>query len=85
MKRAKPIRMAVLMLASGLVTLPASAQLSRGDRYAGLPWATRSPVLAQHGMAATEQPLASLDRHRHPEERRQRGGRRDCGQCRASA
>lgn len=34
--------------------------ISRGDRYAGLPWATRSPVLAQHGMAATEQPLASL-------------------------
>jgi gamma-glutamyltranspeptidase/glutathione hydrolase len=32
----------------------------RGDRYAGQPWATRSPVLAQHGMAATEQPLASL-------------------------
>lgn len=31
----------------------------RGDRYSGAPWATRSPVLAQHGMAATEQPLAS--------------------------
>ena len=25
-----------------------------------MPWASRSPVLAQHGMAATEQPLASL-------------------------
>ncbi len=34
--------------------------LSRGDRYSGVPWATRSPVLAQQGMAATEQPLASL-------------------------
>jgi len=34
--------------------------ISRGDRYAGAPWATRSPVLAQHGMAATEQPIASL-------------------------
>lgn len=34
--------------------------ISRGDRYAGLPWASRSPVLSQHGMAATEQPLASL-------------------------
>lgn len=34
--------------------------ISRGDRYAGAPWATRSPVLAQHGMAATEQPFASL-------------------------
>lgn len=38
----------------------AHAGISRGDRYAGLPWATRSPVLAQHGMAATEQPIASL-------------------------
>ena len=38
----------------------ALAGISRGDRYAGLPWATRSPVLAQHGMAATEQPIASL-------------------------
>ena len=37
----------------------ASAQISRGDRYSGLPWASRSPVLAQHGMACTEQPLAS--------------------------
>jgi gamma-glutamyltranspeptidase/glutathione hydrolase len=35
------------------------AQLTRGDRYFGAAWATRSPVLAQHGMAATEQPLAS--------------------------
>lgn len=34
--------------------------IGRGDRYAGAPWASRSPVLAQHGMAATEQPLASL-------------------------
>src|SRR5580692_8492908 len=34
-------------------------QVSRGDRYSGAIWATRSPVIAQHGMAATEQPLAS--------------------------
>jgi gamma-glutamyltranspeptidase/glutathione hydrolase len=34
-------------------------QVGRGDRYAGATWATRSPVLAQHGMAATEQPLAT--------------------------
>jgi gamma-glutamyltranspeptidase/glutathione hydrolase len=33
--------------------------LGRGDRYSGNTWASRSPVLAQHGMAATEQPLAS--------------------------
>ncbi|MDE2184877.1 MAG: gamma-glutamyltransferase [Alphaproteobacteria bacterium] len=37
----------------------AQGQVSRGDRYTGAPWATRSPVLAQHGMAATEQPLAT--------------------------
>lgn len=34
-------------------------QIGRGDRYSGEKWATRSPVIAQHGMAATEQPLAS--------------------------
>lgn len=33
--------------------------LGRGDRYTGAPWASRSPVLAQHGMVATEIPLAS--------------------------
>ena len=37
----------------------ANAQIGRGDRYAGETWATRSPVIAEHGMAATEQPLAS--------------------------
>jgi len=41
------------------LALAAHAQLGRGDRYSGVPWATRSPVLAEHGMAATEQPLAS--------------------------
>jgi len=50
---------ALLLVAASGVS-PAVAQVSRGDRYAGAPWATRSPVLAQHGMAATEQPLASL-------------------------
>ena len=35
------------------------ADISRGDRYSGVVWASRSPVIAQHGMAATEQPLAS--------------------------
>jgi gamma-glutamyltranspeptidase/glutathione hydrolase len=34
-------------------------QLGRGDRYSGVPWATRSPVLAQHGIVACEQPLAA--------------------------
>ena len=30
-----------------------------GDRYTGEPFATRAPVLGQHGMAATAQPLAT--------------------------
>ncbi|HEY9112122.1 MAG TPA: gamma-glutamyltransferase family protein [Rhodanobacteraceae bacterium] len=52
---------AVIGLLVLLASLPAAyAGTSRGDRYAGLPWATRSPVLAQHGMVATEQPIASL-------------------------
>src|SRR6185437_13986139 len=49
-----------LVCALALVAGAASADVGRGDRYAGAPWASRSPVLAQHGMAATEQPLASL-------------------------
>ena len=32
---------------------------NRGDRVTGAPWATRSPTLASHGMAATSHPLAS--------------------------
>ncbi len=36
-----------------------AAGISRGDRYSGPTWASRSPVLAQHGMAATDQPLAT--------------------------
>jgi gamma-glutamyltranspeptidase/glutathione hydrolase len=47
---------AVLM---GLTTAHAIAGVSRGDRYSGAEWATRSPVIAQHGMAATEQPLVT--------------------------
>ncbi len=42
-----------------LVTMPAFAQHGGGDRLLGQPFATRSPVIAQHGMAATSQPLAS--------------------------
>ena len=37
------------------VALSASA----GDRVTGLSFATRSPVIATHGMAATSQPLAT--------------------------
>jgi len=46
-------------MAMGFTAIDAYGQVSRGDRYAGAEWATRSPVLAQHGMAATEQPLAT--------------------------
>lgn len=49
-----------LLFSAGAVGMASAAAVGRGDRYAGAPWATRSPVLAQHGMAATEQPLASL-------------------------
>ncbi|MGH8274774.1 MAG: gamma-glutamyltransferase family protein [Gammaproteobacteria bacterium] len=53
---------AALLLFMGVIgmTSASAAGISRGDRYAGAPWASRSPVLAQHGMAATEQPIASL-------------------------
>jgi len=54
------LRGAAIIVAALCAATTAQAQLSRGDRYSGQPWATRSPVLAQHGMAATEQPLASL-------------------------
>jgi gamma-glutamyltranspeptidase/glutathione hydrolase len=54
-KPSRPFMLAALLLAA----VPSRAQIGRGDRYTGLPWASRSPVLAQHGMAATEQPLAS--------------------------
>ena len=46
-------------MAVGFTAVDAYGQVSRGDRYSGAEWATRSPVLAQHGMAATEQPLAT--------------------------
>jgi gamma-glutamyltranspeptidase/glutathione hydrolase len=50
---------AIALLMGFTAATNASADISRGDRYSGQPWASRSPVLAQHGMAATEQPLAS--------------------------
>ncbi len=48
-----------LALVLSLTGLNASAQHLRGDRFAGEPFATRSPVAAVNGMAATSQPLAS--------------------------
>ncbi len=50
----------VALLAFGsLLGTAVFGKIGRGDRYSGETWATRSPVIAQHGMAATEQPLAS--------------------------
>jgi gamma-glutamyltranspeptidase/glutathione hydrolase len=50
---------AAIIMAMGFTANTAFGQISRGDRYTGATWATRSPVLAQHGMVASEQPLAS--------------------------
>ena len=50
---------AAIVMVAGVTSITAYGQISRGDRYSGAQWATRSPVLAQHGMACTEQPLAS--------------------------
>jgi len=46
-------------MVAGVTSITAYGQIGRGERYSGAPWATRSPVMAQHGMACTEQPLAS--------------------------
>ena len=53
------IRGAAIAMLIGVTATSAMGQASRGDRYSGAEWASRSPVLAQHGMAATEQPLAT--------------------------
>ncbi|WP_422355887.1 gamma-glutamyltransferase [Roseivirga pacifica] len=42
-----------------LLILAIAAQLNAQDRITGKTWATRSEVIAQHGMAATSQPLAT--------------------------
>ena len=59
MRRLGGVFGAAIVMAMGFTANAAYGQISRGDRYTGATWATRSPVLAQHGMAATEQPLAS--------------------------
>jgi gamma-glutamyltranspeptidase/glutathione hydrolase len=41
------------------MTITAVSDVGRGDRYSGKRWASRSPVIATHGMAATAQPLAT--------------------------
>lgn len=59
-RRQRVVAIAIGVIAAVGVTAASYADIGRGDRYSGRPWASRSPVLAQHGMAATEQPLASL-------------------------
>jgi gamma-glutamyltranspeptidase/glutathione hydrolase len=46
-------------MSTTIISNTSYGEISRGDRYSGATWATRSPVLAQHGMVASEQPLAS--------------------------
>lgn len=52
------LRFVLVFVLTLLVAMPAFAQRG-GDRLIGEPFATRSPVIAQHGIAATSQPLAS--------------------------
>src|SRR5947209_6325239 len=48
----------LLVLSSALCALVVSVA-AQPDRITGRAFATRSPVLAQHGMACTSQPLAT--------------------------
>lgn len=58
-------KVAAAILGCVLMTMNASAEPAStaapggGDRYAGPGYATRAPVIARHGMAATAQPLAT--------------------------
>ncbi|MEM1093792.1 MAG: gamma-glutamyltransferase [Bacteroidota bacterium] len=57
------VRLLLVVWMGWMMPLPAHSQApetaDRGDRPAGATWATRSPVLAQNGIAATSHPLAS--------------------------
>jgi gamma-glutamyltranspeptidase / glutathione hydrolase len=59
MKRLLAIAGLALMTSTALAQDTLTAAPGGGDRYTGAPFATRAPVLARHGMAATAQPLAS--------------------------
>ncbi len=48
-----------LMTTAALADDAPTAEPGGGDRYTGQGFATRAPVLGQHGMAATAQPLAT--------------------------
>lgn len=49
----------ILMLAGAILLIPLQAAAFGGDRPTGRSFATRSPVMARHGMAATSHPLAT--------------------------
>jgi gamma-glutamyltranspeptidase/glutathione hydrolase len=51
-------KLAGMFVMASMYTISSFAA-GNGDRYVGAPFATRAPVIAQHGMAATMQPLAS--------------------------
>ncbi len=64
----RPLRRPSLLLRIGVAVslvslyfppLASAEQPGRGDRLVGEPFAIRAPTVAQHGMAATSQPLAS--------------------------
>ncbi len=57
MKRA--VILALVLTFSPIATMTVLAKDGGGDRIVGAPFATRSPVIARNGMAATSQPLAS--------------------------
>jgi gamma-glutamyltranspeptidase/glutathione hydrolase len=59
MKKLGGIAGAAIIMATTIISNTSYGEIGRGDRYSGATWATRSPVLAQHGMVASEQPLAS--------------------------
>jgi gamma-glutamyltranspeptidase/glutathione hydrolase len=48
-----------LLVVTAAAPLFAADAPGRGDRYSGNAWATRSPVIARNGIAATSHPLAS--------------------------
>lgn len=60
MEMSRSTRWIMACLGLSVITcLAAFAGPGGGDRVTGLPFATRSPVIAQHGIAATSQPLAT--------------------------
>jgi len=55
----KPRGFAVRRLAFAVLAVFAAVSAQAGDRITGRPFATRSEVIAQHGMVATSHPLAT--------------------------